>query len=472
MRVFEELTRDGYFWVPGDAENPLSGTLRVSDSGEIELELVGNFDKTAASFLENIEYKTILGSVEKEGAVTLRDCFYLTKNPSFGVVSKSLMHVGMLLSGVHYEEDEDILFNTFRFSVEGLDEWLSISGIKVENDYSKKSCLISYDPPKNELISLEGEIQLKFTFRWTLPGLPAVTQAQISQKAYIELHSENEASISEFISLAHKITSFLCFATDQIASIHDVSANSNKLTQELSGGKVVPLTVNVFYQSLPWADTLPKVRWFTMLFTYLQISDRATDILNKWLTMYELFETPLSLYFASRTGAYKFLTGKFLSLAQSLETFHRLTSSETLFDEEDYSKLVTELLDKCPADYKKWLKGKLRHSNEIFFSTRLQRIIDPLKNYFPHGSCGELLWTIADSRNYYTHYSADLKVKAASGESLWRLCNNMDAIFQLLLLTKLGFAQEEIEAIIAKCQSLKKKLELCPNDNMSKAKPT
>jgi hypothetical protein len=43
MRLFENYEKAGYFWVPSTLEEKLPGTIRISDSGEAELEILGIF---------------------------------------------------------------------------------------------------------------------------------------------------------------------------------------------------------------------------------------------------------------------------------------------------------------------------------------------------------------------------------------------------------------------------------------------
>ena len=69
-----------------------------------------------------------------------------------------------------------------------------------------------------------------------------------------------------------------------------------------------------------------------MLFNFGAIKTNAQQVFNNWLNSYEYLSPALSLYFSTKAGAQKYLDGKFLALAQGLETHHRRTSSETLMD--------------------------------------------------------------------------------------------------------------------------------------------
>ncbi len=132
MRIEEEYIRTGYFWLPEKDNKKIPGVLIIKDGGDIELEIVGFFDDEVNIFNDNFDIGRIIGHVEKDGLVTLENCFYTQKNSSFfGGISKSKVCVNKVLRGVAYEKDEVVTFNTLSFYVDCMDEWLGISGIKV-----------------------------------------------------------------------------------------------------------------------------------------------------------------------------------------------------------------------------------------------------------------------------------------------------------------------------------------------------
>lgn len=459
MRIIEEHINSGYFWLPSQPENKIPGTLKISDGGEIELEIIGNFENSLESFNDNLILPRIVGYIEKDGYVTLDDCFYREKNISSGCISKSFVHVNKVLSGAHYGENEELTFSTFKFAVEGLDEWLNICGIKVDHDFANKAATIKYKSPPEESFMLNNRLKLTFTFGWTLPGAPIFTEAKITQKAYIKLSSEKPIPLTEFISTAHRIINLLCFALDETVSIKDVAATSIELQEKISEEKHIPVSIKIFYPSLPFSEIPPKIKWHSMLFRFSHIRENAVEIFNNWLNAYEEIEPSFNLYFASKTGAHKYLNGKFLSLAQGLETYHRRTSNETRMDEKKYETLASNLLEACPKESQEWLSEKLEYGNEINLGTRIKRVIEPFKKHIGNSKVrGKIIRSIVDTRNYFTHYDEALKNNAASGEELWYLCMKMEAIFQIHFLKRLGFASEQIEVLINNCHRLKEKL--------------
>ena len=233
MRIKEEFKKLGYFSLPSTPREAVPGTLSISDGGFIELEIVHRLGG-ASTALED-DAKRIIGQIEEAGLVTLDNCFCKSIEGS-GEISKSLFSVNRAFTGVGYDEDEIPRFNSVTFSVEGLDEWIGISGINVDYQLEEHTSTISYQPPEDVPFNLGDGMQLSVTFGWTAPGGYPIKEAGVSQKAYFELASQKALELDDFISVVRKITHFLCFAMDQTVSLDSMSATSNNLPSRCWGG--------------------------------------------------------------------------------------------------------------------------------------------------------------------------------------------------------------------------------------------
>jgi len=463
LRIKDEFKKSGYFWLPSAPDKKIPGTLIITDGGNIELEIVGLFDQSPEGLNRALtgkdELERIVGHIEKHGLVTLDGCFYKNKNIAFGGISKSTVYVNKAFLGVAYDDKESILFNTFKFSVEGIDEWVGLSGIKVENQFEKRTATITYSPPEEITLNLNNGMKLLITYSWSLPWFPNTREAKITQKTYFKLVSEQERPLDDFISTAYKITTLLCFAIDRTVCIEQVTATLNTLLRNIGEGKTIPVEISIYYASLPYTKNEPKIDLYRMLFRYRQIRDDAERIVNSWFDAYDEIDPALDLYFSTKTGAHKYLDGKFLALAQGLETYHRRTSSEKLMDEGSFEELTESLIKQCPKESRNWLSERLQHANEVNFGRRIKSIIEPFKALF--GTSKErnkLIRNIVNTRNYLTHYDKSLESVALSGRDLWFLCLKMEAIFQLHLLQVLGFTKAEIKSVFENSKELQQKL--------------
>lgn len=463
MRVKEEFKKSGYFWLPSAPERKVPGTLVIKDGGDIELEVVGLFDESIEGLNKALngkaELERIIGNIEKHGLVTLDGCFYKNKSFSFGSISKSTVYVNKALLGAAYDENKPVLLNTFQFSVEGIDEWVGLTGIKVDSQFEKKTATITYSPPEEVTLSLNNGMKLQITFSCTLPGFPNTTEAKITQKTYFKLLSDKERPLSDFISAAYVTTTLLCFAIDKTVCIDSVSATVDTLVQDFVNGKTYPVQLTLYYASLPYSKSTPKIDRHRMLFRFVQIREDAERIVNNWLDAYENIDPALNLYFSTKTGAHKYIDGKFLALVQGLETYHRRTSNEKLMGDDVFEELKDSIIEKCPEENQEWLSGRLQHGNEVNLGRRIKLIIEPFKEHFGSSKTrNKLIRSIVDTRNYFTHYNKSLKQNAATGKGLWLLCLKMEAIFQLHLLQKLGFTQAEIKSVFDNSEDLQYKI--------------
>ena len=464
MRLKEEIKRSGYFWLPSASEKKIPGTLTISDGGKIELEVLGLFDETVGrqngATNNRGVFERIVGQIEKPGLVTLDGCFYKNQRISSGI-SKALLHVSKALFGLAYDDQESLLFNVFQFSVEGIDEWVGLSGINVDYQSEKPAAIITYEPMEEVSLNLNNGMKLLIKFFWLPPGFPHITEAKITQKAYFKLISPQECPLDDFISLARKLTNFLCLATDKTVSINQITATSNTSCRNISTGESEPAPpISLYYESLPYTKEVPKAERLDMLFRYPEIKANAEHIINNWFQAYDKIEPALNLYFGVTTGGLLYLDTKVLALTQGLEIYHRRTSAETRIGNGDFETLRETLITHCPEEHKNWLSERLNYGNELSLRQRVKRIIEPFKEFIgDENQRNKLIGNIVDTRNYLTHYDESLKSKAASGEELLLLYHKMEAIFQLRILQELGFTQTEIESILDKSYKLREKLE-------------
>ncbi len=460
MRIEKEYKKTGYFWLPGEEEKKIPGTLSINDGGKIELEVNG-FYGIMEALNDGDDLSRIIGCIEKGGFVTLDDCICTNEQISIGGgISKSKILVNRALSGAAWEKNERVTFNTFSFSVDCLDEWVGISGAKVEDDWEGKTTKISYTLPEKITFCLNNGMKLEICFACSWPISPNFTETKITQRAYFRIKSEELRDLNDFTDTAFKITNFMCFAMDEVVVMKNLSATSLEI-QEIINDKQYPVPISIYYESIPYTEKTPNKSRHEMLFNFDSIKVNGQKVFNNWLNAYEYLSPAMNLYFSTKVGAQKYLSGKFLALIQGLETYHRRTSDEILMDPKTYDLLVTEILDKCPTERVDWLRSRLKYGNDINLNKRMQRIIEPFKDHFgTNKERRNLLRKIVDTRNYLTHYDKSLQENSAEGIDIWFLCEKMEVIFNLHFLKIIGFTEEEINKVIEDCYLLRRKLKV------------
>ena len=433
MRITEKIVTDGKFWLPSDPENKIAGKLTISDGGEVELELIDLFgrellDKSRAVFNQSdaVDISRILGEV-KEGPVTLDGCFYLSKTISSTEINKCRVYVNRAMFRVLYETNEIATFNTFSFSVEGLEEWLGISVIETRSRYDDNDlslmAFITYTRREDISLSSIDGIDIQLTFEVPILKPSPITEVKIEHYAYIKLVSEQERPLSYFIDVATRLNSFFCFAIDETVSIKYMVATSNSVIRE--GKKRRPVNVKIFYRSHIFSPKKPKIYTHTMLFRFPDIEDNSSNTIKNWLEMHETTDPAINLYLHKRS-TYRYMDDKFLALAQGLEVYHRKI-----------------------------------YGTKLNLNKRLFALLDSFKNFYTkNDEIEKIVQDIVGIRNYLLHHNNSFKDKSQDAGTLYFLSMKMESIFQLHLLKKIGFTDEKIEQVIQDNHQLKRKLDM------------
>ena len=461
MRIKEEIKQSGDFWLPSFPENKVNGTLSISDGGNIKLELAQSFDPSIKAQLSPTHpdsLNPILGHVEKDGYVMIDRCYRIEKKRSIvhgRLIAPEVIRANRVFMGLPHEEEANSRFNTFSFSVEGIDEWVGITGIGVEHHPEKRALTISYDKPANISFNLQNGMQLLITFASTFPGFPILKSAKVTQKTYFTLISPDPSEFDTFISIAQMITAFLCFVMNEIVCLESMSATSDSHRQKIADGTTVSLPVRVYCPSWPYAKDEPEIDDFDMLFKYKDRQTRVESIINKWIENYEQIAPALDLYFLTKTGTLPTLNMQFLALAQALEAFHLRTSDEKHMNEAECKEICKKMIEACPEEHRDWFRPQLQRANELTLKNRIEKMIEPFDCLIDDARRPQLIKRIKDTRNYLTHYDPKLEKKAAKGRVLEFLCHKMNALFRLQFLKLIGFDEQEINDIVDKCPYLK-----------------
>ena len=471
MRLAEPIETTGMFWLPGKPDTQLSGVLKISDSSEITVELAGmfgnplvtperlGFPSTSSEDDTALVSGRIVGVLQKGGGITLDGCFWQHVSSSFGSgLSRSIVHADIAYVGAEYEEEEEALFSEISFPIEGLNAWLSISGIEIEQDRANRGGLIRFQMPDEISINLPCDAELKFSFGLSFPvSSVLMTRATVQQTALALVKLREPRPIGHFLSSARKLCAFLTLALDQAVSIQSITGY---LIQEMSDKRSRRIPINVYGQFAPWPERRPTTRWHDALFRYPDVTSRLHSTVGKWFENYETFESAFNLYFASRTQSSQFLDTKVLWLTQALETLHRRSSKETEMSEEEFRNLRELVTQNCPQNRRQWLYDRLHYANELSFRHRIEKLLEPWEHWFGNREKRRAFVNmVCDTRNYLTHYDeATTRNRASGSDELFDLFGKLEVLFQLHLLNLIGLDDSSIDSIVQENRRIRGKL--------------
>jgi len=213
--------------------------------------------------------------------------------------------------------------------------------------------------------------------------------------------------------------------------------------------------ISIFYKLPAIYQVSKPLMPFHMLFTFKDISESFEVFLKNWFDKAEMLKPVYDLYFGTLYNPRMYLQHAFLSLVQAVETYHRRTMRNYELPEDEYQSRIAEILNAVPSGYEKWLKWKLKYSNEPTLKQRLEDILEAFSEFlngFIENKSSFVDKTVY-TRHYLTHFDPDLKERSAEGEELYRLTQKLKVLLQICLLKELGFSSDSVRGLISRART-------------------
>lgn len=435
----------------------MHGIFRVAANGRPTVELVGDAgDIPSIVRLANHEPGRLSGTLETGDAITLDGCIYLRQH--FGHLPQSVIRVNRAFVGHNYSVEEPFVFDKLVFSLEGLDHWLGKSGLSI-TPYTAPGISFSYSPPQSITATAPGGLTITFEWGWKTERHLTGKLLTISEQPFVTVQSASPLEMEEFSRIIFHLNNFMCFVLDETVTLTSLTGVSSNIRCEQDNVSSAERPIEIYTQTLPYADAPPDPDQRIALFGYPLIASRLGEVLSRWLQYCESAHPVIGLFLASQISKGAYVERTFLSVIQALEVMHRKESTDTVMPQDEFETISSILVDACPEPRKKWIADRLRYANEISLRTRLIQLIAPFSELFGNKSQrGALIARATDARNYLTHYDEKLDEKAPSILELWKLSQKMEALCQMHLLSKIGIATDEVIAMARNSHALKMRL--------------
>ncbi len=449
----------GYWWLPETPEIKVSGTLSFSPGELVSLELMGSLiklDNPNPKREDLVNPSIILGTSLEGQSVTIANCTQVQSTGSLIGISTSKFTGYFAYIGVHFSTESQIKFRELSISFYNLDEWFSKDGFTT-NSPKRGSEIVSYEQP-NPVRTTVGEYHIDFVVFGPNQSMDPFTYVNISQEARINIWSDTEKSIDDFLTLIRHLQNFLTLGMSKPTFLKGVTGFTES-AKEKEPSFYYP--VKMYYPADGLKPRTVDIPYFQMMFTLPVIENQLQQILETWISKADLIKPVYDLYFSALYNPSVYLEFEFLSLAQAIETYHRQMyggkyQSDDVYEDGLYKMLVAAIPDDLDKDFRSSLKqGRLKYANEYSLRKRLQLLGAHLaegifiaflqgkeqRDYFAN--------KVANTRNYLTHYPPELKDEAAkSGHELHDLTQKLRLVLQVCLLEELGFTWEKIAETI------------------------
>jgi hypothetical protein len=436
----------GVFWLPRNPRETFGGLLVHSRSGtQLTTSPVLKAIEGLSALTGDEAYIDTLYGLTTEGPCTL---FWLQSPSQNGLTDlrtgQSLnfrqFRVGLCAFGLHILSSSHPCLTSASFSYSGISEWI----------------------PRHPQIS-ETSRALTFVHqRDTSPVFDVCSRDIKSRVSFDIVASIVHRSSGEYHTSNHNYLVIEPSEPRSIEWLWDLASRFENLFSLLLGTSVCLLSVGV--KNGDNAAWLIRRRKHRIKKTDPSVSITCDSLhlvraVLLWLSTPDKFRSLENLIYGTIRNSPSFVETEFLSLAQAVESLHRLTDTSTITDPDSFKSVLeslqNEIGEMCgDAELATRLKESIEHANEPNFRTRVHGLLSRLG----HGQCQQLLGdplefeqVLRQTRNYLTHPGIHRGSKVLTKtKELFLFNQKLHAFLRLLMLMHIGFAADEIFEPVAR----------------------
>jgi len=356
--------------------------------------------------------------------------------------------------GGHYRSPEEILFKKVEVQFTGLVEWTCITGIGIKVDENPRSLTVTYKIPATIELGKIGS----FSARLQISGnaQPDFHSFDIKENCTFVLEAEQMQPYLAFEEYIYAFQLFLSLAIQHPVRALQIIGNIDKPREIIQEIPVFEefLIIRKISKS-DWEDDklIPQF----LLFNLHDLRPSPAAIFERFVERKEKLRAAIDLYFSTIYNEAGLPRVEFLTLAQSLEAYHRAAMPGKYESDETYKNgLRTKFWNVVPtppeidADFRTALANKLNYLNEFSLRKRLKELAlkhaTVLQDFI--GTADDFSGIVSDLRNKLTHPGEGNEKPDKDYRKLIRFSEMMALLLEVCFLDEIGFTQEAINEII------------------------
>lgn len=537
MKGFEE---DGIWFLPDAQDREIFGRLTFSPDKPPKLYLFGQLQDILERLQEidvegkiqtDIKFPIIHGYLVTGEQVTLCESFQFF-NFKTGIPTSEI-YPSYILRGHHFKSFDDIALHGISVKYTFLEDWVDISNFKIEYKMNQDNTQVQELKVKQKILEpIELGKLLNFSI-FICEQQPNVQNIQLLKsfgKKFKEVNlkinnsivirSDEKRSLKDFIYVINLVQDLLIFASGQMIYPYEIRTSiitiqkEKIIPEDMSMSIILGLTkpekvaksslgfelhqfgdeikaieeekeklipIDIYYQVSESKIEENELDRRKVLFYFDDIKDRSSKILEYWELNTVKIEPILDLYLRLTYIPRRHINDFFLSMAQAIEAFHRISHDGIYIDEKTYKKVVIPVLsDSIPsklsdynlpefpifqemiANFIKSIKKKLTYLNEYSLKERLEDLINVYQECIPDNffqsedEKNSFSKQVRDTRGSLTHLSSNSDNKqldsryVVKGQELFNLSKKLKILLEICLVKQLGFEDSKIKSIFTR----------------------
>jgi hypothetical protein len=448
----QSIEYSGLWWLPGNPDNRVAGSLSFTDEDGITLQLIGSFGEID-SFQSTKAHPLVLGLSTGGKKITLTDCVATSKKISMPGFFIEGYRASFCFVGGHFQEANELRFRRLVVRYSHLPDWVRMSGFSGNLEEHKVE--IVYELPQEvKAETSKGTISLSFSGQTTGDG---IERMNIEQSVWLEVEIVEELELQTlFRQYISALQNFLTLATTKPNSIIELQVFSPLVYIERQNDERIETPIQVLFRQkyskdLPHKLLIPD----DMLFALEDVFDDFEVVMENWLNIAQELDSVCNRFFGVQYTPRMYMQNEFLNIVQAVESYHRRRMKNEVQPRTEYKRRIETILSRVDTQDSDWLKEVLAHSNEPRLEERLNELLEKV-----HAVVSPIIDDTAifakkvkDTRNYLTHFDKRLERKAARGAELYWLTRKLSYVLQACLLLEIGLSLDKCANLVHRNQS-------------------
>lgn len=440
----------GSWWMAKDPSRQLQGEIKHGSTVGAVVDVFGAFmdDSNPAQLRQRF---TLHGLTIRGQPVSLFDA----------AVTKSQMHIpggrSSIVSSVfgvvggHYDGPDDIRFSKVRVTLTGLRNWTWTSGIETKTEDAGGRRIYTHSIPDD--VSLGTFNGIVASLQFTATTNPGAGSLNIQEGCDLVLRADSLVQYQEFEDVLYTFQKFLSLALQRPVYATKIIGHTDQPKQIIGEHKLYQDHVIIRKLSVKTWDRDELIP-HDMLFTLGELGRPAAEVFGKFYTERERLKPSLDLYLSTRYNPTQVVRAEFLTLAQALEGYHRVSMIGAYATDDEYAPIKQSLIAAIPAfvskEFRESLRNRFRYLHEFSLRKRIEALAERHSAAVGHllGQSRKFASEVSDIRNALTHPAPGQSDEQPDGVAIWHLSEKIALLLETCLLHELGFSVEQVRNIL------------------------
>ena len=423
FRLSTPFEMRGIWWLPEQPENQVPGTLKYTPDGGLVLELDGHLQTVGGTQtvpLAVTHHELVLGTSNLGTHCTLVKA---TKRGFSINATNEITHTEVFTSefaffGQHFTAPGAIEFDDANIIFTSFTNWVNKHPFLTKVSENQSKHVVEYNEPNDISFPLHSEqvsVYVQIVHNLILNSTHG-TSFLMEYRPHLRLFTDKTIQYQEYHSIIMHILKLLSFFVGRSVYVESIVARHPQSGNEVS---IIYVQKHADYKS--------NIPHHKMILSLDDIHDYMQHVVVEWFNKYQLIKPTIDLFLGLMSIPKIYLEFKYLALVQAIESYHRATMDGKYMDDSIWKKLIPEIEASIPShlteSHKSSLKSKIRYGNEYSLRKRLKEVIDSvgpsirkMLHIYTTKETKVYVDRIVDTRNYYTHYSDNLKNIITPGE--------------------------------------------------------